>query len=127
MAASPFNGSSQDIAFAGCTRKNGEMGSPITRELFLERAKARFGDRYSYDGIIYKSYKTPIKIRCRSHPVKQIVIAPEKHLQTTGGCKFCLREMRIRMLERELNRASAEPLLRPNTVPQSVVPPVIPG
>jgi hypothetical protein len=84
------------------------MGNPISREEFLQRAQARFGDRYDYSEIVYKSYKSPIKIRCRDHPVKQITITPEKHLQTTGGCKFCLRQMRISMLERELGRGSAE-------------------
>lgn len=84
------------------------MGSPIGKEEFLRRAHERFGDKYDYSAIVYKSYKTPIKIRCRLHPVKEISITPEKHLQTTGGCKFCLREMRVRMLERELNRDSIE-------------------
>jgi hypothetical protein len=83
------------------------MGNPISRDEFLQRAQARFGDRYDYSEIVYKSYKTPIKIRCREHPVKQITITPEKHLQTTGGCKFCLRQKRISMLERELGRGSA--------------------
>ena len=80
------------------------MGSPISTEVFLQRAMARFGSKYDYSDIVYKSYKTPIKIRCRTHPVKQILITPEKHLQTTGGCKYCLREMRIVSLERELCR-----------------------
>ncbi|WP_233128421.1 MULTISPECIES: hypothetical protein [Synechococcales] len=88
------------------------MGNPISRELFLERARSRFGDQYDYSAIVYKSYKTPIKIRCTSHPVKEISITPEKHLQTMGGCKYCLREKRILSLERELNRASAD---RPQT------------
>ncbi|MBM5801881.1 MAG: hypothetical protein FJ077_13870, partial [Cyanobacteria bacterium K_DeepCast_35m_m2_023] len=70
----------------------------------LERAKARFGNQYDYSEIVYRSYKSPIKIRCREHPVKQITITPEKHLKTTGGCKFCLRAMRVNALERELNR-----------------------
>ncbi|MFM7267768.1 MAG: hypothetical protein ACKOZT_04160, partial [Cyanobium sp.] len=74
------------------------MGSPISRETFLERARARFGNAYDYSGIIYKSYKTPIAIRCTIHPVKAVLITPEKHLQTSGGCKFCLRQSRIRML-----------------------------
>jgi hypothetical protein len=82
----------------------GPMGSPISQEVFLARARARFGSRYLYEAIVYKSYKTPIRIRCSLHPVKEICITPEKHLQTTGGCKFCLRESRIRMLERELGR-----------------------
>ena len=84
------------------------MGNPISRELFLERARSRFGDQYDYSAIVYKSYKTPIKIRCTTHPVKEISITPEKHLQTTGGCKYCLREKRIVSLERELNRASID-------------------
>ncbi len=72
------------------------MGSPIDEATFLQRARARFGDHYDYGGIVYKSYKTPIRIRCRQHPVKVITITPEKHLTTTGGCKFCLRESRRR-------------------------------
>ena len=94
------------------------MGSPISKEVFLARAQARFGSRYLYEAIVYKSFKTPIRIRCSLHPVKEITITPEKHLQTTGGCKFCLRESRIRMLERELQR---EAIVRPAvpTEPQS--------
>lgn len=85
------------------------MGSPISRETFLQRAHARFGEAYDYSEIVYKSYKTPIAIRCRLHPVKPISITPEKHLQTSGGCKFCLRQSRIRMLERELQRQAVDP------------------
>ena len=91
------------------------MGNPISCELFLARARSRFGDQYDYAAIFYRSYKSPIKIRCKRHPVKEILITPEKHLQTTGGCKYCLREKRIANLERELNRASAVPavVMRP--------------
>ncbi len=76
------------------------MGSPISREIFLARAIARFGHRYDYSAIVYKSFKTPVTIRCTIHPVRDIKITPEKHLQTTGGCKFCLRERRLQILER---------------------------
>lgn len=84
------------------------MGARITEEEFLERAKQRFGDRFDYSGIRYRSYKSPFKIRCRLHPVQQITITPEKHLQTTGGCRHCVRERRIALLERELQRRSAQ-------------------
>ena len=80
------------------------MGARITKEQFLERATQRFGDRFDYTDIHYRSYKSPVKIRCRKHPVQLICITPEKHLQTTGGCRHCLRERRIEALERELNR-----------------------
>jgi hypothetical protein len=98
------------------------MGSPISKETFLQRAQARFAAHYDYSMIVYKSYKTPVKIRCTLHPVKLISITPEKHLQTSGGCKYCLRESRIRMLERELNRESAQ---RDNAIgfpPHNVLP-----
>lgn len=86
------------------------MAARITLELFLERAKQRFGDRFDYSEIQWRSYKSPVKIRCRKHPVHPITITPEKHLQTTGGCCHCLRERRVECLERELNRAAAKPV-----------------
>ncbi len=101
------------------------MGSPISRDTFLQRAKARFADHYDYSQILYKSYKTPILIRCKLHPVKVISITPEKHLQTSGGCKYCLRDSRIRMLERELQRdpaIRATPSVMSQATPQEMVP-----
>ena len=85
------------------------MAARITLEVFLKRAKQRFGVQFDYSGIRWRSYKSPVKIRCRKHPVQEITITPERHLQTTGGCKHCLRERRIEALERELNRTSAQP------------------
>jgi hypothetical protein len=78
------------------------MGNPISKEVFLARAISRFGDHYDYSIVSYRSYKSPIKIKCKRHPVKEIVITPERHLHTTGGCKYCLREVRLRILERGL-------------------------
>ena len=40
------------------------MAARITLELFLERAKQRFGDRFDYSEIQWRSYKSPVKIRC---------------------------------------------------------------
>lgn len=86
-----------------------DMGNPIDVVTFLARARDRFGERYDYTNILYKSYKTPIKIRCNLHPVRQISITPERHLQTTGGCKYCLRVSRNQVLERTLRLESDEP------------------
>ena len=87
------------------------MGARISQDEFLKRAEQRFGDQYNYEGMNWRSYKSPVKIRCTHHPVQDISITPEKHLQTLGGCRHCLRERRVASLERELNRKSAE---RPN-------------
>ena len=84
------------------------MGARISQDEFLKRAEQRFGDQYNYEGMIWWSYKSPVKIRCTHHPVQDISITPEKHLQTLGGCRHCLRERRVASLERELNRKSAE-------------------
>merc|ERR1711990_1115092 len=75
-----------------------------TKAEFLKRAEQRFGDQFDYSEIQWRSFKSPVKIRCRNHPVQVISITPEKHLQTLGGCRHCLRERRIASLERELNR-----------------------
>ena len=83
------------------------MGARITKDEFLKRAEQRFGDEYDYCELVWRSFKSPMKIRCRQHPVQLITITPEKHLQTLGGCRHCLRERRIAALERELNRKSA--------------------
>jgi len=85
------------------------MGARITEEEFLARARSRYGERFDYSDIRYRSFKSPIKIRCRKHPVQEISTSPEKHLRATGGCRFCVREKRIAFLERELNRRSAAP------------------
>ena len=89
------------------------MGARISQDEFLKRAVQRFGDQFDYSLIRWRSYKSPVQIRCNEHPVQPITITPEKHLQTLGGCRHCLRERRIASLERELNRKSAE---RPGSV-----------
>ena len=84
------------------------MGARISQDEFLKRAVQRFGDQFDYSLIRWRSYKSPVQIRCNEHPVQLITITPEKHLQTLGGCRHCLRERRIASLERELNRKSAD-------------------
>ena len=98
------------------------MGVRISQDEFLKRAEQRFGDQYNYEGMIWRSYKSPVKIRCTHHPVQDINITPEKHLQTLGGCRHCLRERRVASLERELNRKPAErPTANPVVKPVSKI------
>ena len=97
----------------GLSHTFGAMAARINQDEFLKRAAQRFGDQFDYSLIRWRSYKSPVQIRCNEHPVQPITITPEKHLQTLGGCRHCLRERRIASLERELNRKSAE---RPGSV-----------
>ena len=54
------------------------MGARITKDEFLKRAEQRFGEQYDYSEIVWRSYKSPVKIRCREHPVQLITITPGK-------------------------------------------------
>ena len=40
------------------------MGRPISKDEFLVRAISRFGDRYDYSLVEYRSYKSPVKLKC---------------------------------------------------------------
>ncbi len=101
------------------------MGLRIDEATFLERAISRFGARYDYSQVIYRSFRSPIKIKCNEHPVREIVITPERHLQTTGGCKYCLRNYRNQTLERTL-RMDCEPvdLPSPSAAPAAAAAPL---
>ena len=103
------------------SHKFGVMGARITQEEFLKRAAQRFGEQFDYSLMRWRSYKSPVQIRCNEHPVQPITITPEKHLQTLGGCRHCLRERRIASLERELNRKSAD---RPDSGSLESTPPL---
>ena len=97
------------------------MGARITQDEFLKRARQRFADQFDYSLMVWRSYKSPVKIRCTKHPVQEITITPEKHLQTLGGCRHCLRERRIAALERELNRkATPERSIDPGAMVQPI-------
>ncbi|MCX5930858.1 MAG: hypothetical protein NTW83_03255 [Cyanobacteria bacterium] len=94
------------------------MAVRIDRDTFLQRALERFGHRYSYEEIDYRSYRTPVKIRCLDHPVRLIVITPERHLQTTGGCKYCLRRYRQQAMEATVTVSAGPGDQQPGTAQQ---------
>ena len=91
------------------------MAVRIDRETFLKRAMERFGHHYSYEEIEYRSYRSPVKISCLDHPVRLIVITPERHLQTTGGCKYCLRRYRQQAIEASVKVAAVEMTQQPGS------------
>jgi len=95
------------------------MAMRIDRETFLKRAMERFGHHYSYEEIDYRSYRTPVKIRCLDHPVRLIVITPERHLQTTGGCKYCLRRYRQQAMDASVTVTAVQMTQQPHTAQQS--------
>ena len=47
------------------------MAARITETEFLKRAEQRFGDQFDYSEMRWRSFKSPVKIRCRRHPVQR--------------------------------------------------------
>lgn len=61
----------------------------FSKDIFLQRAKEKFGDKYMYDLSKYETLNSKIKIICPIHgEFEQIAVV---HLKTEG-CPFCGRE-----------------------------------
>lgn len=56
---------------------------------FIEKAKAKHGDRYDYSQVDYKNGRTPVTVICPYHGSFQV--CPEYHLRKSGtlGCPTC--------------------------------------
>lgn len=59
----------------------------MTKEIFLERAHARWGDRWDYSETVYARSKSPVEIRCPEHGA--FMQSPESHLKGYVGCGRC--------------------------------------
>lgn len=62
------------------------MPRKLTKEEFIERAKAVHGDKYDYSKVEYVDSSTKVCITCDVHG--DILISPNKHL-SGQGCKSC--------------------------------------
>ena len=75
------------------------LDSRLTTEQFVERAVARFGDRYDYSESVYTTTRSKLTVVCREHG--PFMITPNQHLNPSsgGGCRLCaLRVQRSAML-----------------------------
>ena len=55
---------------------------------FVERAKAKHGDRFNYSGIQYLGFDKPIQIVCSRHGA--FWTTPKSHVYAaSGGCPEC--------------------------------------
>lgn len=59
----------------------------MDRDKFIERSKAKFGDRFTYDKVQYHSVFTPVIITCREHG--DFSQKPASHWAGSGGCPVC--------------------------------------
>ena len=59
----------------------------ITKEMFIEKARKKFGDKFLYEKVNFVDMKTPIEIICPKHGT--IIMTPNKHLNSKFGCIKC--------------------------------------
>lgn len=57
---------------------------------FLHRAKAKHGNKFNYENMVYVHYSVPVTIACPNHGY--IEIDPRKHVDSKHGCKQCLAD-----------------------------------
>lgn len=69
-----------------CSRKITGVKRRITKEEFIERAKAVHGDKYDYSNVEYITEKHKVRIICPEHG--EFWQTPDKHLQG-NGCPKC--------------------------------------
>lgn len=80
-----------------CTKANMVFGAKvgdiqyITKEVFLNKAKEKHGDKFSYPELNFKDQYTEIDIKCNIHNItyKQV---PRNHINNQGGCPKCKSE-----------------------------------
>lgn len=76
----------------GCRKCSNEKLSnerSLTKEEFIERAKAVHGDKYSYDKVEYVNMYTKVCITCPTHG--DFWMQPNNHI-SGQGCKYCGKE-----------------------------------
>lgn len=71
---------------------------------FISKSKATYGDRFSYDKVVYINRELPVIIECRLHG--EFYVTPNKHRQGKGGCKSCPTAKRIGITDRVKRDAS---------------------
>lgn len=58
--------------------------------VFLERARAKYGNKFDYSLMKYRDYRTPITIICPEHG--EFTLPPMYHLTYAMGCVACSRD-----------------------------------
>lgn len=70
-------------------REKTESSRKKNAKHFLEKAKAKFGDRFDYSKVVYKNEHDPVILYCKEHNV-EFTTAPTNHLCTKwGSCPQC--------------------------------------
>jgi hypothetical protein len=69
-----------------CIVEDAYERTKINGDKFIKKVTEKYGDRYDYSEVVYKTNKTPITIICKKHG--KFVQTPNAHISATG-CKQC--------------------------------------
>ena len=69
-----------------------KVGKQLTTADFVERARAKHGDRYDYGRVHYVNITTEVEVVCQTHG--PFWIKPNQHLWTWTGCPVCANEVK---------------------------------
>lgn len=100
------------MAEHGCRKCGTELvhaSQKLGVEEFIKRAVKKYGDKYDYSEVEYKSCCTHVKIRCNKHN-HVFYQTPEKHVMYDGEkfCEFCASERLAEMHEENKKKAQME-------------------
>lgn len=73
-----------------CGRLERIKAHMITKEEFINKGIAKFGNKFDYSYINYVDYDTPVKIKCSEHGFFEM--KPSVHVRTKTGCQECARK-----------------------------------
>lgn len=79
---------SEHLGGKGCPKCANNI--PISEMEFLERAHAKYGDKFDYSLMKYRDYWTPVSIVCPEHG--EFTLPPMYHLSYAMGCVACSRD-----------------------------------
>jgi len=86
----------------GC-RKCSDYSVEFSPEKFLNKAKAKFGNRFDYSGINYKGALYKIRITCLRHELGFDTLAGDHLRHETGACPECVRENKVRVKSKPIS------------------------
>ncbi len=62
------------------------------KQIWIERSKERFPNKFSYRDVVYVNNDTPVKIYCKEHRLLFEVL-PDSHVRGAGGCPLCTKSI----------------------------------
>ena len=69
------------------------MTRKLTRAEFIERAKNKHENKYTYDNVVYLDARSPVYVTCPIKGHGDWPVTPDSHMRTSG-CPTCAKILR---------------------------------